>query len=50
MKVVFDPKKDRVNRLKHGLSLAEAEDFDMTTALIEVDHREDYGEVRYLLP
>ncbi len=32
---------------KHGISLGLAESFDMQTAFLKVDDREDYGEVRY---
>jgi uncharacterized DUF497 family protein len=44
---VYDPAKDRVNIRKHGISLAQAEDFDFSTAYVRVDDRYDYGEVRY---
>lgn len=47
MKVEFDPAKDAANREKHGLSLAEAADFDFETAVVLVDDRFDYGETRY---
>ncbi len=47
MEVVFDPAKDRENLRKHGVSLSLAEDFDMTGAFVEIDDREDYGEVRF---
>ena len=32
---------------KHGVSLRRAEDFDMTSAAIEADLRENYGEDRF---
>ena len=44
---VFDPAKDAINILKHGISLKCAEDFDFSTSFIRVDDREDYGELRY---
>lgn len=47
MQIAFDPGKDAVNRLKHGLSLMEASDFDFATAVITEDRRFDYGEVRF---
>ena len=47
MEITFDPAKDTQNMRDHGISLRRAEDFDMTTALIKLDDREDYGEVRY---
>ncbi len=45
MNVVFDPAKDEANKAKHGLSLAQARDFEIR-AVIE-DDRFDYGERRY---
>jgi len=45
--VVFDPEKDRANRQKHGLSLARAEEMDFATAMIVIDDRFPYGEIRY---
>lgn len=47
MPIVFDPSKDAANLAKHGLSLAEAMAFDFATAVISVDDRRDYGEVRH---
>ena len=44
MKIEFDSDKDTVNRLKHGLSLADAERTDLRTAAIDVDLRYAYGE------
>jgi uncharacterized DUF497 family protein len=46
MKVIFDPAKDDANRLKHGISLARAEDMDFklvveddsTTASNDIGH------------
>jgi uncharacterized DUF497 family protein len=45
--VEFDPAKDAANVAKHGLSLAQAADFDFGAAVIQTDDRRDYGEVRY---
>ncbi len=47
MDVEFDPAKDAINTVKHSLSLAEAAEFDIETAVIEIDDRFDYGEVRF---
>lgn len=47
MDVTFDAAKNVANERKHGISLASAEDFDMESAFIEVDDREEYGEIRY---
>ncbi len=47
VEITFHSSKDAQNRRVHGISLRRAENFDMTTALIEQDDREDYGEVRY---
>ncbi len=42
----YDPKKDKANKKKHGVSLSRAEDFDFEEALYSIDDREDYGEIR----
>ena len=47
MEIEFDPDKDRENRRKHGISLAEAARMDLAAASIEPDERYDYGENRY---
>ena len=46
MAITFDPKKDTVNKRKHGISLARAEEIDFNRATFMVDDREDYGELR----
>lgn len=46
MAITFDPKKDTINKKKHGISLNRAADFDFEAAIFLVDDREDYGEVR----
>jgi uncharacterized protein len=46
MKITFDPKKDEINRSKHGVSLGDAEAFEWDAALTWTDSREDYGEDR----
>jgi uncharacterized DUF497 family protein len=45
--IVFDPEKDRTNLAKHGVSLARADRFDFASAVVAIDDRKDYGEVRY---
>ncbi len=46
MAIRFDPKKDAINKRKHGISLARAEEIDFDLATFMVDDREDYGELR----
>jgi uncharacterized DUF497 family protein len=46
--ITFDPAKDTRNTAKHRISLARAEEMDMSTALIHEDDRFDYGETRYV--
>ena len=48
MKVEFDPAKDEINRIKHGVSLQAAIGFDWDTAVEREDDRFDYGEVRFV--
>lgn len=47
MEMVFDRKKDALNRRKHRISLSRSDDFDFENALYFIDDREDYGEARY---
>jgi len=47
MDIEFDTAKDAANIAKHGLSLADAVEFEMASAVIVIDDRRDYGEVRY---
>ena len=42
----FDPGKDATNLSKHGLSLGAAAELSWDAALVWVDDRTDYGEVR----
>jgi uncharacterized DUF497 family protein len=44
----FDPHKDQLNLHKHGVSLAFASELDWDAALLWVDNRRDYGEMRML--
>jgi uncharacterized DUF497 family protein len=46
MRIEFDPAKDSTNVSKHGVSLALATDLDWDAALVWVDLRFDYGEIR----
>ena len=46
MKFDFDPNKDAINIAKHQLSLADAVKLDWMAALVWVDNRQDYGELR----
>lgn len=48
MEIEFDPVKDRINQVKHGISLAAAADIDLDTAIVIEDRRLDYGEARFL--
>lgn len=43
----MDIEFDAANIAKHGLSLADAAEFDMASAIVLVDDRRDYGEPRY---
>ena len=47
MDIEFDPAKDAINVAKHGLSLADAAAFEIATAVVRIDDRYDYGEVRF---
>jgi len=47
MQIEYDPTKDATNRDKHGISLADALQFEWDTAHIEQDVRFDYGELRF---
>lgn len=46
MHIEFDPAKDASNLEKHGLSLALASALDWDAALVWVDERFAYGELR----
>ena len=46
MLIEFDPDKDRINQLKHGVSLKLAERIDMRHALVVDDPRDFEGETR----
>ncbi|GJI97925.1 hypothetical protein RugamoR57_46430 [Duganella caerulea] len=46
MVITFDPKKDKLNQRKHGISLSAASAFDWDNAVIWIDQRYHYSEVR----
>ena len=46
MTIAFDPLKDALNTVKHGISLAEAADIEWDAAIFWHDDRHDYGDVR----
>ena len=48
MRYEWDESKRRANKAKHGVDFAEAYRFEWPTAVIRVDDREDYGELREL--
>jgi uncharacterized DUF497 family protein len=48
MRIEFDLAKDTSNQEKHGLSLALAAELDWDAALVWVDERHDYGELRMI--
>ena len=47
MNYEFDLTKDDGNLEKHGLSLADAEDFEWETAVVHEDTRKQYAEPRF---
>jgi uncharacterized protein len=48
MRIEFDPAKDKLNRANHGVSLALAETLDWDAALVWIDARFAYDEVRMI--
>lgn len=48
MRIEFDSAKDRANRAAHGVSLALAEDLDWDAALVWLDDRFGYDEIRLI--
>lgn len=48
MRVEFDATKDAANLAKHGVSLALAAELDWDAALVWVDDRFEYGELRMI--
>lgn len=47
MRLEWDERKNRANRRKHGLDLADAEEMFRGLLVVEPDTREDYGEKRW---
>lgn len=47
MHIEFDPKKNAINKAKHGLDFMDVALLDWDNALIWEDDRENYGELRY---
>ena len=48
MRIEFDPAKDAANQAKHGVSLALAVELDWDAALVWVDARFEYEELRVI--
>ena len=48
MQIEFDPAKDVANQTKHGVSLALADELNWEAALVWVDDRFEYGELRMI--
>ncbi len=48
MRIEFDPAKSDRNRDERGLPFDRVSDFDIAGALLAVDERKAYGEVRYV--
>ena len=47
MDIEFDPVKNNRNLEVRGISFESAAEFDFRSALILLDDRKDYGEIRY---
>jgi uncharacterized protein len=48
MRITFDPVKDAANLSKHGVSLAVARELDWEAALVWIDGRFEYDELRMI--
>lgn len=48
MYIEFDPVKDAANQTKHGVSLSVAGELDWEAALLWIDDRFEYGEMRMI--
>lgn len=48
MQIEFDPAKDAGNQAKHGVSLALAQMLEWDSALVWIDERYEYGELRMI--
>ena len=49
MQIEFDPDKDAANLEKHGVSLTLAIELDWEAALVWIDDRIEYGEMRMIV-
>jgi len=47
MEIEFDPNKSKKNSKERGLSFQLAENFELETAIIHIDIRNNYGEPRF---
>jgi len=48
VRIEFDPAKDAANQAKHGVSLALAGELDWEAALVWIDDRIEYDELRMI--
>ncbi len=48
MRIEYDPAKDAENKARHGVSLAVARELDWDAALVWVDSRFEYYELRMI--
>ena len=48
MRITFDSAKDAANRTKHGVSLSVARELDWDAALVWIDDRFEYDELRMI--
>jgi uncharacterized DUF497 family protein len=48
MRIEFDPAKDVTNQTKHGVSLSLAVELDWEAALVWIDERFEYNEMRMI--
>jgi uncharacterized DUF497 family protein len=48
MEISYDPVKNERNIRERALSFDQAKSFDFSTAIIAIDNRKEYGEVRYV--
>jgi uncharacterized protein len=48
MRITFNPAKDAANRAKHGVSLSVARELDWEAALVWIDDRFEYDELRMI--
>ncbi len=46
MVIEYDPRKNKSNKERHGVDMAETANFEWDSAIITVDTRKDYGEQR----